>query len=239
MMRRFYAPKPNYSGSQVTLDVDETRHLRDVLRLKLGETVSVFDGEGNEFSSTILSIGKKGSILEINASVDPPAAESPFKLTLAVSMLKGDKFDLVTQKAVELGVTELIPLETARSDVRAGDGEKRQQRWQKIALGATKQCGRSTLMRVAVPTAFKSFADEAEKPVYFFTERGGSAFPKISVEQKTTAVIGPEGGWEDSEIELARECGFELVTLGGRILRAETAAISIAALLQHRYGDLV
>src|SRR5215218_7440572 len=121
-MRRFYAPKQNFSGLQVTLDADETRHLRDVLRLKLGETVSVFDGEGNEFSSTISSIGKKESILEINAAVDPPAAESPFKLTLAVSLLKGDKFDLVTQKAVELGVTELIPLETARSDVRAGEG---------------------------------------------------------------------------------------------------------------------
>jgi 16S rRNA (uracil1498-N3)-methyltransferase len=238
-MRRFYAPRQNFSGSQVTLDADETRHLRDVLRLKTGESVSVFDGEGHEFACTISSIGKKESILEINDPVDPPAAESPLQLTLALSLLKGDKFDLVTQKAVELGVTELVPLETVRSDVRAGDGEKRQLRWQKIALGATKQCGRSTLMRVAPPTAFKEFSANAEKPVYFFTERGGSPFPESLAGQKITAVVGPEGGWEDAEIEIARERGFELVTLGGRILRAETAAITIPALLQHRFGDLV
>ncbi|MEP7211585.1 MAG: 16S rRNA (uracil(1498)-N(3))-methyltransferase [Acidobacteriota bacterium] len=237
-MRRFYAPKQNFSDSQVKLDADETRHLRDVLRLKTGDAASVFDGEGGEFEGVISIIGKKESMLDIRQPVGPPAAESPIELTLAVSLLKGEKFDLVTQKAVELGVAKLIPLETARADVRAGDGDKRQQRWQKIALGATKQCGRAKLMHVAKPIRFNTFAGTAESPVYFFTERDGTSLPADLSGQKITAVIGPEGGWEDSEIEFARKCGFELVTLGGRILRAETAAIVIAALLQHRFGDL-
>ena len=237
-MRRFYAQKPNFSGSQVTLDTDETRHLRDVMRLKTGDSASVFDGEGGEFECVISTIGKRESTLDIIRSAGPPAAESPIELTLAVSLLKGEKFDLVTQKAVELGVAKLIPLETVRADVRSGDGDKRRQRWQKIALGATKQCGRATLMNVVKPVGFNEFAASVEPPVFFFTERGGAPFPADAGGQKITAVIGPEGGWEDSEIETARKCGFELVTLGGRILRAETAAISIAALLQHKFGDL-
>src|SRR6476620_10255142 len=121
-MRRFYAPKQYFSGSRVTLDGDETRHLRGVLRLKAGDAVNVFDGEGSEFLCTIASVGKKESVLEITEAVQPPAAGSPLELTLAVSLLKGEKFDLVTQKAVELGVTTLIPIESARSDARAGDG---------------------------------------------------------------------------------------------------------------------
>src|SRR6476661_2823871 len=120
MMRRFYAPKDQFSGSQVTLDSDETRHLRDVLRLKAGDSVNVFDGEGNEFLCTIETVGKKEATLLIVSPAQPPAPESPLDLTLAVSLLKGDKFDLVTQKAVELGVTRIVPVDTARSDARSG-----------------------------------------------------------------------------------------------------------------------
>jgi len=237
-MRRFYAPKQNFSGSGVSLDADETRHLRDVLRLNVGDTASVFDGEGGEFACTIAAIGKKESILLISDSVEPPAPKSPLDLTLAVSLLKGDKFDLLTQKAVELGVSKLIPLETARADVRAGNGEARHIRWQKIALGATKQCGRATLMWVEKPVSFEGFVRAATGLVYFFSERDGSPFPLLKTEQNVTAIIGPEGGWEDREIELARNAGFQHVTLGGRILRAETAAIAFASILQHRFGDL-
>jgi 16S rRNA (uracil1498-N3)-methyltransferase len=237
-MRRFYAPKQNFSDSLVTLGADETRHLRDVLRLKVGDAANVFDGEGREYACTVEVIEKKLSTLAVEHAIEPAAPESPLELTLAVSLLKGEKFDLITQKAVELGVARLVPLETARADVRAGDGEKRRERWQKIALGATKQCGRARLMDVAKPVSLSDFAGSAEAPVYFFTERGGTPFPANFAGQKITAFIGSEGGWDDSEIELARVRGFELVTLGGRILRAETAAISIAAILQHRLGDL-
>jgi 16S rRNA (uracil1498-N3)-methyltransferase len=237
-MRRFYAPKQNFVDARVTLDAEETRHLRDVLRLKPGDAVSVFDGEGGEYGCTVETIGKKEAVLTVGPPVTPAAPESPLELTLAVSLLKGDKFDLVVQKAVELGVMRLIPIEAARSDARSGDSGKRRDRWQKIALGATKQCGRARLTIVEEPQKLPAFVAAADGDVYFFSERDGASWPGPASAQKTTAVIGPEGGWEDSEIELARKAGFSLVTLGGRILRAETAAIAVAALLQHRLGDL-
>lgn len=236
-MRRFYALPQHFIDGRVTLDEDETRHLRDVLRLKTGDNVNVIDGQGGEFRCVISSVGKRETVLAIIESVDPPAKESPLELTLAVSILKGEKFDLLTQKAVELGVNMLVPLETARSEVRMGDREKRRLRWQKIAIGATKQCGRAMVMKVEHPMTFINFAGTAPGPVYFFSERDGSPFVSTTAGHKITAVVGPEGGWDDSEIELAKSSGFTVVTLGGRILRAETAAISVASILQHRFGD--
>jgi 16S rRNA (uracil1498-N3)-methyltransferase len=238
-MRRFYAPRGNIDEKSVTLGDEETRHLRDVLRLKAGDEVRVFDGEGREFSCLIAKIGKKESSLEITSEVEAASPESGLELTLAVSLLKGEKFDLVVQKAVELGVRTLVPLETLRCDVKVRDEGKKLDRWRKIALEACKQSGRARLMEIANVTDFSEFIDRAKDGSFIlFSERGGEDFSSIKPGKKITAVIGPEGGWEDSEIDDARRKGFAVTTLGGRILRAETAAISIAAILQHRFGDL-
>ena len=238
-MRRFYAPVENFAGSEVTLDADETRHLRDVLRLQVDDEVSVFEGTGREFRCSISEIGKKSSLLKIFEETQPASPESLLEITLAATVLNGEKYDLIIQKAVELGVTILIPLHTVRCDVKIKDAVKRLNRWRRIALEATKQSGRAKLMQINEPVAFDALLSEgnSENPV-LFSERDGGNFSGVRAAKKITAIIGPKGGWDDDELEMTRASGITLVTLGGRILRAETAAISITAILQHRFGDL-
>lgn len=237
-MRRFYAPKENFSNDKITLSLDETRHLRDVLRLREGEKVLVFDGAGKEFLCAIETIAKKETSLKIIEETAPSSPESDLNLTLAVALLKGEKFDLVIQKAVELGVCKLIPLNTKRADVRLKDADKKQERWQKIALEACKQSGRAQLMQIELPIDFEKFVKTAEGAKILFAERSGESFSAIKADKKITALVGSEGGWEDSEIEFAALNGFQIITLTGRILRAETAAIAISAILQNNFGDL-
>jgi 16S rRNA (uracil1498-N3)-methyltransferase len=238
-MRRFYAPIDNFAGTEVTLDADETRHLRDVLRLSAGDEVHVFNGRGREFRCTIASVGKKTSLMTVIEEARPAAPESPLDLTLAAAMLKGDKFDLVVQKAVELGVTRIVPLWTVRCDVKLDSSAKRADRWRRIALEATKQSGRANLTQIDAPVGFEPFLIGAAAPsTVFFSERDGTGFDRIVTRQSMNAIVGPEGGWDDAELDLARSRGVTVVTLGGRILRAETAAKSVASVLQHRFGDL-
>lgn len=237
-MRRFYAPIEQIQLPKVVLSLEETRHLRDVLRLKESEKIQVFDGAGREFLCEIQSIGKKETLLEIVEEIAPTAPESNLNLTLAVALLKGEKFDLVVQKAVELGVTKLVPLNTKRADVKIKDAEKKTERWRKIALEACKQSGRAKLMRVENPVDFAKFIETANGTKILFAERGGDKFSAVEKSEAMTAIVGAEGGWEDSEIESARENGFQIITFSGRILRAETAAIVVAAILQNQFGDL-
>ena len=237
-MRRFYASIEQFDLPKVLLNHEETRHLRDVLRLKETDKVRVFDGAGKEFLCEILSIGKKETLLEIVEEIAPTASESGLNLTLAVALLKGEKFDLVVQKAVELGVTTLVPLNTRRSDFKIKDTEKRIERWRKIALEACKQSGRAKLMQIENPVDFDKFIASAVGVKLLFAERGGGKFSAIEKSETMTAIVGAEGGWENSEIESAREKEFQIVTFGGRILRAETAAIVVAAILQNQFGDL-
>ena len=238
-MRRFYAPVNAFKNGEITLDVEETRHLRDVLRLKPGEEVSVFDGTGREFLCNINEIGKKDTRLIIIKEIEPASPESPLEVTIAATVLNGEKYDLIIQKSVELGVTTLVPLNTIRCDVKAKDVVKRLDRWRRIALEATKQCGRAKLMMISEPVPFEQFlGDSKNDNLVLFSERDGFGFSTISPDKKITAFYGPKGGWDDSELDLARNNNVNIVTLGGRILRAETAAIAITAILQHRFGDI-
>jgi 16S rRNA (uracil1498-N3)-methyltransferase len=237
-MRRFYAPIESFRENAITLDGDETRHLRDVLRLRAGDEVSVFDGVGCEFTCSIIEVGKKRTELRVIEKISPTSPESPLDITLAATVLNGEKYDLVIQKAVELGVKALIPLQTIRGDVKVKDAAKRLERWRRIALEATKQSGRAKLMRIAEPATFDSIIAASNENIVLFSERDGADFSTIVADKKITALIGPKGGWDDSELEAARAGAVSIITLGGRILRAETAAISITAILQYKFGDL-
>jgi 16S rRNA (uracil1498-N3)-methyltransferase len=188
-------------------------------------------------------------LLTVIEKVVPASPESALDLTLALALLKGEKFDLSVQKATELGVMKIVPVMTKLSDIRLRDerdAEKRTARWRRIALEAAKQSGRARLPSIEEPLAF----DELLKSAYaddewrvMFAERGGESLAQTLEQssmrpQSIIALVGSEGGWTEEEIQQARAQGWQIVTLGGRILRAETAAITITALLQHLFGDL-
>jgi 16S rRNA (uracil1498-N3)-methyltransferase len=248
--RRFYAPPEAFASDtkSATLSADETRHLRDVLRLKSGDEVYIFDGAGREFSGQVQNITRDSTKVSISEEVEPARPESPLNLTLAVALLKGEKFDLVVQKMTELGVVRVIPLVTARADVKIhsdADGDRKLIRWRRIILEASKQCGRTGLMNIENPTAFHDFVDRpsGDELRLMFSERGGASLATAVGERSeksdpVTALIGSEGGWTNEEIDQARDAGWKIVTFGGRILRAETAVIVVAALLQNHFGDL-
>jgi 16S rRNA (uracil1498-N3)-methyltransferase len=229
--------------------------------------VYVFDGEGREYVCTVAEAGAAAScrgaareaVLDVRDEAEPARAESPLELTLAAALLKGEKFDTVVQKATELGAARVVPVLTERGEVRwPGRGDesesaaavKRVARWERIAVEAAKQSGRARVPQVRAPIHLTTLLSEVahdldgvEERRVFFTERGGRALVETVGEwpappSRLTAVVGPEGGWEDEEIEQAIQAGWCAVTLGGRVLRAETAALVSAALLQHLLGDL-
>jgi 16S rRNA (uracil1498-N3)-methyltransferase len=275
--RRFYAPRNAFApdGAGVVLSEEESRHLRDVLRLRAGDEAYVFDGEGREFACVVAEAGgrKGGARLDVRGRAEPPRPESPLELTLAVALLKGEKFDLVVQKATELGAWRIVPVLTKRADVRLRDERDaarrvernaahrverdvahRVERWRRLALEAAKQSGRARVPSVETPVAFDALA--AGEPRVgelriLFAERGGGGLDSlvgvgldslaaegVARASTITALIGPEGGWDDEELAHAGERGWTLITLGGRTLRAETAAITACVLLQHLFGDL-
>jgi 16S rRNA (uracil1498-N3)-methyltransferase len=250
--RRFYAPPSAFSSrlDSVTLATDEARHLREVLRLKVGDEVYVFNGEGKEFHCRIEESRRDRAQLKVMAEVTPARPESPFALTLAVALLKGEKFDLVVQKATELGVVRVVPVVTKLADIRLrdeSDAAKRVARWGRIALEAAKQCGRAVVPEIAAPVSLATLIHEAGSEAgashLMFSERDGQslkdAMPLLTANSgDMTALVGSEGGWVDEELETARQAGWTIITLGGRTLRAETAAIAVAVLLQHLAGDL-
>jgi 16S rRNA (uracil1498-N3)-methyltransferase len=262
--RRFYAPPEQFApdGASVKLAREESLHLRNVLRLRAGDEAFVFDGEGREYACIVGGeVGRvrvETTTLAVGARVEPERPESPLDLTLAVALLKGEKFDLVVQKATELGVWRIVPVETKRADVRllreGRETTDRVARWRRLALEAAKQSGRARLPEVCAPVSLQTLLEEetaagttpgaGEARRLFFTERGGRGLVETIGEwgarpAKLTALVGAEGGWEDEEIARAVAAGWLAVTFGGRVLRAETAAIVVAGLLQHLCGDLV
>src|SRR5258706_3339195 len=159
--RRFYALPATFAADEksATLSAEETRHARDVLRLQSGDEIFVFDGAGREFQCSVKTIRRDSIDLNVIAQVDPARPESTLDLTLAIALLKGEKFDLVIQKTTELGVKRIAPLDTERADMRLRDSDgaqKRVARWRRIALEAAKQAGRACVPEIAAPVPFHS-----------------------------------------------------------------------------------
>jgi len=241
---RFYAAPSSFTGLSVTLDAEESHHLTRVLRLGPRARVFVFDGEGAEHECEVERVAKREVELNLLRRLND-VVESPLRLTLALALIKGDKFDWVVQKSTELGVTRIVPLVTEHSDVkRAGERvESRLQRWRRISLEALKQCGRRSLVEILEPAPFDDFCGSAARNAcLIFSERGGQSSREVSAKlqdvSQLSLCVASEGGWSEREWQKAEASGLTPMHLGSRILRTETAAIAAVTLAQHLFGDL-
>ncbi|MSP40132.1 MAG: 16S rRNA (uracil(1498)-N(3))-methyltransferase [Deltaproteobacteria bacterium] len=245
-MARFFLPRKQIHDGHGNVEGQELEHLRKVLRLKVGDRITVFDDGGWEHDAVILSLSETQGRIEILHSSEAQR-ESPLQITLAVALTKGDKLDFVVEKATELGVQKIVPFASAFA-VPKLDARKiaaRTERWQKIALSATKQCGRTRVPEVEPLCSLPELLARSELAALklFFWEKESERslrhlhgqFPSA---QTMLLTIGPEGGFSADEVELARRCGFEIAHLGRRILRAETAALTALSLVQFLWGDL-
>jgi 16S rRNA (uracil1498-N3)-methyltransferase len=238
--RRLFVPAERLAGSRVTLSGDDHHHLSIVLRARPGDLVTLFDGGGGEVDGRILRIDRAETELELNARRAAPV--SPAAITLLCAIPRGSRMDLLIQKTVEVGVSAIVPLLTARSVARPEAG--RRERWVAIAREAARQCGRADLPDIAAPTPLADALSDrrlAARRLALF-ERDDAQGLRAALEAgepaPTALLIGPEGGFEDVEREAARAAGFVGVSLGRRILRVETAAIVAVALAAAAYGDL-
>jgi 16S rRNA (uracil1498-N3)-methyltransferase len=242
-MRRFFVPASQIHASQVILRGAEFHHLRHVLRLAVGDRIILRDDLGNEHEGTITMVG--ASEAEVRLTVSRPAVQSSFSLTLVQGLLKGQKMDLLMEKATELGVSAIIPFSSTFTvaQVPSERSHERLARWQRIAQSAAKQSGS------VVPQIFpvQSFAEiimathvPDEKVLLYEREREHSlkAFAQSrSALSSLLVIVGPEGGFAEEEVTQAREAGFHIVRLGSQVLRAETAGIVAVALCQFLWSN--
>jgi 16S rRNA (uracil1498-N3)-methyltransferase len=209
-----------------------------VLRLRAGAAVRVFDGDGHEFEAEVDRVSRQGVDLRLFGPV-APRPESPLEIVLAVSPLKGDRMEEVIQKATELGVSAIRPVILARTDAVARPALKgsRQERWDKVASGAAEQCGRATVPRIAATEALDAFLGAPFEGTRIVVRPGAPALGG-PLQGPVLVLVGPAGGFEPHELERLAGAGFLERGLGPRILRAETAAVVVVAVLQVLFGDL-
>lgn len=245
-MARFFVPRKNLRDQRGVVEGQELAHLQRVLRLVPGDRVTVFDDAGWEHEAVVRKLSPEQGEIEILRSYEA-GCESPLLVTLALGLTKGEKMDWVVEKATELGAQTIVPFTSAFS-VPKLDAKKvaaRTARWQKIALSAVKQCGRTRVPKILPLCDFQTLiAAEGEatlKLMFWEKEPKQSlrqAHEKNAASRQLLVAVGPEGGFSVEEAESAKAAGFQTVHLGRRILRAETAAIAALGLVQFLWGDL-
>ncbi len=244
-MRRFFIATDQLSKDESLLTGSDAHHLCAVLRLKAGDRIVVFDGSGRHYQALIQSADRKKVKLAIEHRL-PEQSESSLDLTLAQGFLKDKKMDLLVRQLTELGVTRLMPY-FARRSVPTPDPDRlraRYQRWEKITHEAMKQCGRSRPMDLAPAASFDQALEQARShDLRLILWENVAGLPPLPAAEgrkpnKLFVMIGPEGGFDPTEIEKARAEGFHTISMGPRILRAETAALAASTLVQFRFGDM-
>jgi 16S rRNA (uracil1498-N3)-methyltransferase len=233
MSERYYLDARLGFG-EVVIDGPEAHHLAAVCRTRPGDVVCLFNGDGYEYRAKVVEVGRRRVTLDI-IERDAPLRELPFALEVAAPLPKGDRAQFLVEKLTELGVTSFVPLETRRGVVHAGEGKR--EKLQRYVIEASKQCGRNVLMQVAPPAKWETYARGVDLPaVRLLAHPGGAAEERLGAGpgevQRSGGVVlavGPEGGFTDEEVELARSAGWRLLDLGPRILRVETAALALAA----------
>ena len=242
-MHRFFASNESFSGDSVVLTGTDASHIRTVLRLQAGDTIQVLDGKGSLYVVTLTEIKAKSVKGEVISS-EKVNTESPLKIHLGQSLIKGNKFDVVLRKSVELGVETITPLITERTVVKS-DSDKKIARWKKIAEESCKQCGRSSIPKVSENIikldVFCQQESGTDLKLMFWELESENSLKDINPQiapSSVSVLIGPEGGFTGEEVKTARSYGFQTVGLGPRILRAETAPLVVLSLLQSKWGDI-
>lgn len=241
-LTRVYVEEPLTTGRRLTVEGTAANHITRVLRLRVGDPLTLFDGSGGEFGARIEAFRKEAVLVDVTEERDL-TRESALSLTLIQGISRGERMDWVIQKATELGATRIVPVFTKRSVVRLDDrqAEKKLQHWRGVAVAACEQCGRNRVPEVTAP---KDFFDLLTPGVssgtrLLLTPNGKLRIGDLqAIGAGISVLIGPEGGLEETEQEAALGAGFQAVRLGPRILRTETAAIAALTIIQHSFGDL-
>ena len=226
MSNRFFTSQPLIPG-EIELDGDDAHHLSTVRRFEPDDAVVLFNGDGADYPATVLSATKRSVRLRIDRRVDV-SRESVRSVTIAAALPKGDRFDFLIEKLVELGVSTFVPLTTVRSVVVPS--ETKRAKWERAVIEASKQCGRNRLMTIGSPVEWsKWLAVETGLRFVLHTDHH-PAFPRLETTEPVTIAIGPEGGFTDDELHDASAAGWTIASLGSRVLRIETAALAAATL---------
>ena len=243
MKTRLFVSGQLINAGELVLEGDRARYLGRVLRLAVGDDISVFNGEGGEWSARIDAMTKSTVTLSVGEQAEP-GTESALKIHLVQGVSRGERMDFVVQKATELGVKRITPVLTDYGVVKldAARAEKRRDHWQSVAASACEQSGRTRLPLVDSPIALNDWF--GSKPTQVDAElilAPGATESLASIdmpETKVCVLIGPEGGFSDTEYEDASVAGFTAVSLGPRVLRTETAAVAALSVMQSLWGDL-
>ena len=241
-MSRFYFPHPLNIGETLALSDSIVRHL-NVLRVRSGEEITLFDGSGTVFRARLLQLEKRSACVEI-LGAERQDNESPLKITLVQAVSSGERMDFTLQKSVELGVAEIRPVISERCVVRlSGErAEKRVARWQEIVISACEQSGRNVVPQVLPLAGYRDAlaALPSETPKLLMSLNRASSLREIAKPSDGLIfMVGPEGGWTQQEEQQAFDAGFRAVTLGKRVLRTETASLAAVAAMQTLWGDFV
>ena len=238
---RLHITQALVAGAQVSLPTESAHYLGTVLRAREGDKVMLFNSRDGEFEASVFK-SKKGNVdVVIGERVRAPEAAPKLRLHLALSLSRGDRMDFAIQKAAELGVSEITPLFTEHGEVRLKPErlENKLRHFEKIAINAAEQCGRLDVPAISIPLALDAFLAKDTQATRLLLEPGGEQ--SLTASQGLTdieVVIGPEGGFSEREVAQARASNCEIMRLGPRILRTETAPVAALAILQFLYGDL-
>jgi len=250
-MRRFFVDQSNIARSQAVLTKSDARHIQQVLRLKPGEKILLFDGSGYEYESIIQGMSNNKITVTLGRRLSC-SSESPLILIVAQAILKDRKMDTLVRQLTELGITKWFPFAAERSVVRpdAGRLAARKQRWEKIATESLKQCKRGCVPQIGTYRTFEkaiSYAENCDLKIIFHQDGVESLMadpvypdmvPLDMAGKKIFLMFGPEGGFSQNEIDMADDKGFIIARLGPRILRAETAPVAACAIVQYLFGDM-
>lgn len=237
---RIYTEQALRPNETVELEPGPSAHIARVLRMRVGDTLQLFNGDGGEYPATLSSLNKK-SVQAVTGDHDPGELESPLRLELGIAISRGDRMDWVIQKATELGVASITPLTTQRTEVKLkGDREsKKMQHWRQIIISACEQCGRNRLPELRpLQSLDKWLPTVVADRKFVLHHRDTNADKADEIPSSVAILIGPEGGLSPEEIAAAEKSDFEALTLGPRVLRTETAPLVALAILQAKWGDM-